>query len=247
MWRGQRFIQRVYQALRALPTWKDTLLIITYDEHGGLYDHVIPPLADILDAGVGGSNLGGGPLISDERAEQPGDDGANAGSGPGWGGRLGGERFGPGDGGPRTVATGDETDPVPPPARRVDIPYGVRVPTFIVSPWVPTGKGPSEVYDFCSILKTVLARFTDDRPFMSDRVTASRSLEAYLSEPVAREVVEEPPELPALDEDEEEGAVRRVAADESAISTPRLSSRQMREGPVESHDIMGHVARMLGR
>jgi phospholipase C len=40
---GQAFVLDVYQALRRSPAWKDTLLIVTYDEHGGFYDHVTPP------------------------------------------------------------------------------------------------------------------------------------------------------------------------------------------------------------
>ena len=33
----------MYEALRASPQWEETLLLITYDEHGGFYDHVVPP------------------------------------------------------------------------------------------------------------------------------------------------------------------------------------------------------------
>jgi phospholipase C len=46
---GQALIARVYHALRAnRPLWESTLLVITYDEHGGFYDHVaagaaVPP------------------------------------------------------------------------------------------------------------------------------------------------------------------------------------------------------------
>uniref|UniRef100_A0A0D3EIK7 Uncharacterized protein n=1 Tax=Oryza barthii TaxID=65489 RepID=A0A0D3EIK7_9ORYZ len=40
---GQRLVKDVYEALRAGPQWNHTLLIITYDEHGGFYDHVPPP------------------------------------------------------------------------------------------------------------------------------------------------------------------------------------------------------------
>jgi phospholipase C len=40
---GEAFIQQVYQALHSGPGWDQTLLIITYDEHGGCYDHVPPP------------------------------------------------------------------------------------------------------------------------------------------------------------------------------------------------------------
>jgi phospholipase C len=40
---GEQLIYDVYQALRNGPGWAQTLLIITYDEHGGCYDHVPPP------------------------------------------------------------------------------------------------------------------------------------------------------------------------------------------------------------
>jgi len=43
---GEGLIRDVYGAIRKNEeTWKSTLLIITYDEHGGLYDHVPPPVA----------------------------------------------------------------------------------------------------------------------------------------------------------------------------------------------------------
>ena len=40
---GEKFIYDVYRALRDGPDWPKTLLVITYDEHGGCYDHVAPP------------------------------------------------------------------------------------------------------------------------------------------------------------------------------------------------------------
>ncbi len=43
---GQDLILTVYHALSSnAATWAKTLLIITYDEHGGFYDHVPPPPA----------------------------------------------------------------------------------------------------------------------------------------------------------------------------------------------------------
>jgi len=42
---GEQLIATVYNALRNGPQWTSTLLIITYDEHGGCYDHVPPPAA----------------------------------------------------------------------------------------------------------------------------------------------------------------------------------------------------------
>jgi hypothetical protein len=43
--KGQEFVRSVVEAVIASPTWNRTLLIITYDEHGGFYDHVPPPAA----------------------------------------------------------------------------------------------------------------------------------------------------------------------------------------------------------
>jgi phospholipase C len=40
---GEKLIHDVYEALRSGPGWAQTLLIITYDEHGGCFDHVPPP------------------------------------------------------------------------------------------------------------------------------------------------------------------------------------------------------------
>src|SRR5262249_11658881 len=40
---GENLMFDVYTALRNGPKWHATLLIVTYDEHGGNYDHVPPP------------------------------------------------------------------------------------------------------------------------------------------------------------------------------------------------------------
>jgi phospholipase C len=42
---GEQLIAAVYNAVRSAPIWKRTLLIITYDESGGCFDHVPPPSA----------------------------------------------------------------------------------------------------------------------------------------------------------------------------------------------------------
>ena len=44
--KGDELIASVYNAIRANEAvWKKSLLIITWDEHGGFYDHVRPPMA----------------------------------------------------------------------------------------------------------------------------------------------------------------------------------------------------------
>lgn len=42
---GERLIARCYDALRNGPGWEQTLFIVIHDEHGGIYDHVLPPQA----------------------------------------------------------------------------------------------------------------------------------------------------------------------------------------------------------
>ncbi|HEY7888121.1 MAG TPA: alkaline phosphatase family protein [Steroidobacteraceae bacterium] len=41
--KGEQFLHDIYVALRNGKAWSSTLLIISYDEHGGNYDHVPPP------------------------------------------------------------------------------------------------------------------------------------------------------------------------------------------------------------
>ncbi len=40
---GELFIASVYNAIKASPLWPNTALLVVYDEHGGIYDHVVPP------------------------------------------------------------------------------------------------------------------------------------------------------------------------------------------------------------
>lgn len=196
MHRGQVFLQGVYSALRASPLWEKTLLVITYDEHGGLYDHVVPPVAELLPSG--------------RALELKQDTGVSPGG---------------------------------PPPSLVPVPYGVRVPTFVVSPWTMRGKGPAITLDHCSILKTVMARFMGtEKPFLSDRVAVSHSFDAFLTEAAPRLNVPEPPLLEDLPV-----GVRSGLNSASAIVTPALTRRRMRDGGVDYHDLSGRWARQLGR
>lgn len=43
---GEVQLNTIYDSLRKGPNWNDTLLIITFDEHGGIFDHVPPPRAE---------------------------------------------------------------------------------------------------------------------------------------------------------------------------------------------------------
>jgi phospholipase C len=47
---GEQFLLRVWKAVSGGKNWNSTLLVITFDEHGGCYDHVEPPPAIPPDA-----------------------------------------------------------------------------------------------------------------------------------------------------------------------------------------------------
>ena len=47
---GEKLIYRIYKAIRQNKNlWESSILVITYDEHGGLYDHVPPPACEAPD------------------------------------------------------------------------------------------------------------------------------------------------------------------------------------------------------
>jgi phospholipase C len=47
---GQQWVARVIDALTRSPDWARSALFLTYDEHGGLWDHVVPPPACAPDS-----------------------------------------------------------------------------------------------------------------------------------------------------------------------------------------------------
>ena len=199
MLNGQIFLKSIYDDLRANEAlWLKTLLIITYDEHGGFYDHVVPPISEIRAL----------PLVFDAS--------------------------------PQSSALDATTDFQAP----LTTPYGVRVPTFVVSPLVAAGKGPDITLDHCSILKTILARFCGaTKPFLSDRVNMSLTFNAFLTQTHPRlSEIPPSPSLPSL------GSVpTNVRAEHAAIATKPVSRRSLREGRADFHDLTGMLARMLGR
>ncbi|MBK9305894.1 MAG: hypothetical protein IPM58_02100 [Nitrospira sp.] len=115
---GQNLIGRVVNAVMQGPKWQKTLLIITYDEHGGFYDHVNP-----MDSRYR------------EKAK---------------------------------------------PVSGIDH-YGLRVPTFVISPWVDQGKASGVVFDHTSIAKTIARRFMSaNPPDLGERVAAANDLSVVL-------------------------------------------------------------------
>src|SRR6266481_948531 len=59
--------------------------------------------------------------------------------------------------------------------------YGVRVPTFVISPWVDQGKVNNVVFDHTSIAKTIARRFMSaNPPDMGERMAAANDLSMVL-------------------------------------------------------------------
>ena len=59
---GEQFAAKVIDAVMTGPGWKDTVLIWTFDEYGGYYDHVVPPAAIAPDKI--GPHTNGGPAYT---------------------------------------------------------------------------------------------------------------------------------------------------------------------------------------
>jgi phospholipase C len=101
---GEALYKQIYETLRASPFWEKLAFIITYDEHGGFYDHVAPPQDGV-----------------------PSPDGVLAPN------KFGFDRL------------------------------GIRLPTLVISPWIPknsvvgepTGPTATSQYDSTSIIATV--------------------------------------------------------------------------------------------
>jgi phospholipase C len=121
---GEALVAAVYNALRSAPTWQRTLLVVTYDEHGGCFDHVSPP--DAVSPG--------GPYPDGFTFDR----------------------------------------------------YGVRVPTILVSPYIPAAsviRPPRDVpFDHCSVQATLHRLFDLGAP-LSPRVAAAPDVLSALSLP----------------------------------------------------------------
>jgi phospholipase C len=52
IWKGQRHVTRVINALMRGPDWEQTAIFLTWDDWGGFYDHVEPPRVDQNGYGI---------------------------------------------------------------------------------------------------------------------------------------------------------------------------------------------------
>jgi len=65
----ENLLAAVYNTLRNSPCWEDTLLVVTFDENGGIYDHVSPPTPRRRSRQTGGDAERGGLLREQLDAE----------------------------------------------------------------------------------------------------------------------------------------------------------------------------------
>jgi phospholipase C len=56
---GEAFLNQIYDAVRNSPNWSKTVLIVNFDEWGGFFDHVPPPLAPIPTASAAAGDTDG--------------------------------------------------------------------------------------------------------------------------------------------------------------------------------------------
>lgn len=100
---GEKFLADVFIALRNSPQWDGMLFVLTFDEHGGTYDHAAPPWGAINPDGIIGTQWGFNFQM-----------------------------------------------------------YGARVPTLLISPFIPEGtvfrepEGSAQPYDHTAFIHTIL-------------------------------------------------------------------------------------------
>jgi phospholipase C len=149
--RGQVFVSRVVNAIRDGPYWKDSVIFITYDEHGGFYDHVAPPPAPQGSARTpDGIPPGQCADLSNPPASQE-----------------------PGGGAQCSASASEAQSLCPALAQNPSGPYpencasfdqlGFRVPFLVVSPFAKAHYVSHTVADHASLLAFVEKRFLSDQ------------------------------------------------------------------------------------
>jgi phospholipase C len=153
--RGQANVAQVVNALRNGPYWHDSILFITYDEHGGFYDHVKPPKAPQ-----------GGQATPDGISPGQCADASNlpASGQPGGGAECNTNLINPAGNSVATAEalcpdlTADPTGPFPPQCATFNQ-LGVRIPFMAVSPFSKPSYVSHAVADHTSMLALIEKRF----------------------------------------------------------------------------------------
>jgi len=178
--RGQAFLSQLVNAVRNGPYWKDTIIFITYDEHGGFYDHVKPPRAPQ-----------GGTRTPDDIAPGQCADASfpPASAQPGAGAQCSTNQLNPADSSVANAAAlcpafaANPTGPFPKECASFDQ-LGFRVPFIAVSPFAKPHYVSHAVSDHTSVLALIEKRFMvpfdgdgDNHPHLTRRDQFADTLE----------------------------------------------------------------------
>jgi phospholipase C len=150
---GAAFVNSLFMALINSPSWKDSIFIETFDENGGLFDHVSPMIdgRPILELGVGatGQAVGAGKYPTDAATMHvPSPDGIK----------------------PRDLLPSD-------PQNDDFVRTGFRVPLIIVSPFAKPHYVSHTPMDYTAVLKFVEKRF--NLPSLTARDAAQADMEEF--------------------------------------------------------------------
>jgi phospholipase C len=150
---GQHWVAKVIAAVRNSPNWKDSIVFLTYDEHGGFYDHFKPVAARQGGAlNPDGINPGQCEDLSNPPASEQ----------PGGGANCDGTIFGSSSlQDAETLCpplANDPTGPYPTTCANFNQ-YGFRVPFVAISPFSKPHYVSHTVGDHGAILKLIETRF----------------------------------------------------------------------------------------
>ncbi len=181
--RGQAFVSQVINTVRNSPIWKDSIILVMYDEHGGFYDHVQPPRAA---QGFARNPDGISPGQCADLSNPP------ASLQPGGGAECAANPFSTTD---TTVKDAeqlcpafalDPTGPFPKSCANFDQ-YGLRVPFIAISPFSKPNYVSHTIGDHTSVLALIEKRFLsvngdkdgdrDDRLHLTKRDKSASTLE----------------------------------------------------------------------
>ncbi len=149
---GTAFMASIFSALINSPSWKDSVFFQTFDEGGGLFDHVSPmidgrPILE-LSVGASGQAIGPGKYTTDAAIMHvPSPDGIK----------------------PRDLLPSDPPDDF--------VRTGFRVPLLIVSPFAKKGFVSHTPMDYTAILKFVEERF--NLPALNARDAAQPPMDEF--------------------------------------------------------------------
>ncbi|MFJ3903730.1 phosphocholine-specific phospholipase C [Streptomyces sp. NPDC090025] len=156
---GEHLTARLIEALADNPAvWAKTVFILNYDEHGGFFDHCMPPVPPLsAERGKATMSVDGEVVV---RVQQPG--GAIAMRVVGQDGRY---RVRAGDGALTWSKTLPEGETLVSGPHAMGL--GLRVPMLVVSPWTRGGVVDSTVLDHTSVIRFLERRFGVHEPNIS--------------------------------------------------------------------------------